>query len=357
MKQAGDEVSQQEKIIAVTGAAGFVGSAVVKELLEHGYSVRALVRPTSKLDQLAERLCCVPNQLAEQPRLTLYQGDITDPTSLATCFSSADTIIHIAALFRQAKHPPEVYRAVNITGTENVLQIAKKSGAKRVVHCSTVGVHSHIPRPPADEEEAYRPGDIYQETKCEGEKRALEWFRQGKIPGIVIRPAMIWGPGDERTRKLFRGVAKGTFPFIGWRETKLHWVSVLDLARAFRLAAEVEMGEGKEVKSGEIFIIGGKSDITLKELLQKIAHAVGVNPPKLRIPALPVQLAGSLCEAICIPLGIEPPLHRRRVDFFTKDRSFSIQKARNLLNYEPRGTIDQEIEEIVTWYQNHHQLT
>ncbi|NBW40443.1 NAD-dependent epimerase/dehydratase family protein [bacterium] len=334
-------------IVLITGAAGFVGSYVVKEFLESGHTVRAFVRSSSNLAQLARVLGVAEEGLADVAGLSFAVGDITEFNSLDQAMDGVATVIHIAALFREAKHGEDMYRRVNIEGTRNVLEAAERAGVAKVVHCSTVGVHSHIPNPPANEDEEYRPGDIYQETKCEGEKVALDFFQKSRVNGVVIRPAMIWGPGDERTLKLFKGILKGRFPFIGWGKTYLHWVSVIDLAKAFRLAAETE------IPSGEVFIIAGKESILLKDLLGKIAMMLGRTPTRLRLPALPFQVAGTLCELLCRPLGIEPPLHRRRVDFFTKTRAFSTMKAAELLQYEPRGSIDDEIREIIQWYEQH----
>ena len=131
--------------------------------------------------------------------------------------------------------------------------------------------------------------------------------------------------------KLFKGVAERRFPFIGWGTTYLHWISVIDLAHAFRLALE------SELPSGEVFIIAGKDPVSLKDLLQQIADAFGVRPPILRIPALPVQIVGSLCELICRPFGIEPPIYRRRVDFFTKTRCLLLRRLTECSGFSPEG--------------------
>ncbi len=319
----------------VTGANGFVGSNLCRELLANGYTVRAMHRKGSDCSSI------------EGLDLERVEGDIRDRGALDSACDGQEVVFHIAALFRQAKFPDEVYREINVDGVQNVIDAAAAAGVQRMVHCSTVGVHSHIPDPPADESEAYRPGDIYQETKCEGEQLALRAFREGKIHGTVIRPAMIWGPGDTRTLKLFAGVAKGRFPYIGWGKTYLHWILVTDLARAFRLAAEAD------IPSGEVFIIAGERAVPLGELLELIAEAFGRKAPSIRIPAFPVQLMGSLCEAVCVPFGIEPPLYRRRVDFFTKTRSFSSQKARDLLRFEPELTLKGEVDRIASWYREH----
>jgi nucleoside-diphosphate-sugar epimerase len=162
--------------------------------------------------------------------------------------------------------------------------------------------------------------------------------------GCVIRPAMIWGPGDERTVKLFRLIQKRRLPVIGFGRTELHWVMVDDVARAFRLAAETEGIDG------EVFIIAGRVAVPMTRLFDLIAHSVGVDRLKLRIPALPIQLLGTVVEAVSVPLGLEPPIYRRRVDFFTKTRSFDGSKAQRVLGYEPGRSIQEEIEEIVASY-------
>jgi len=319
----------------VTGANGFVGSRLCRELLEHRYHVRALHRPNSDISTLGDL------------DVEKVEGDVTDPASLRKAFSGIDVVFHIAALFRQAKHPPSVYHQVNVEGTRNVFNAAIQNGVSRIIHCSTVGVHSHIPNPPANESEEYRPGDIYQETKCEGEKVALSFFNEGKIEGAVIRPAMIWGPGDSRTLKLFKGIANRRFPLIGTGRTLLHWILVDDLVSAFRLAAE------KEDPSGEVYIIAGERPVEMKYLIDSVAKAFKVKPPPFRIPAFPIQLIGTLVEAVCIPFGIEPPIYRRRVDFFTKTRAFDSTKAARELSFKPAHSFEEEVELICNWYREH----
>ncbi|RMD87964.1 MAG: NAD-dependent epimerase/dehydratase family protein [Candidatus Dadabacteria bacterium] len=323
-----------EKIL-VTGATGFVGTRLCKELVEHGYSVRGMHRASSNIEPIKDM------------GVELVEGDVTEKESLLAAMDGVDTVYHIAALFREAKHPDEVYWKVNRDGVVNVLEAAYTVGVDRVVHCSTVGVHSHIPNPPADESEAYRPGDIYQLTKCEGEKEARRWFESGKLKGVIIRPAMIWGPGDKRTLKLFRGIARRRLPIIGTGKTLLHWVLVDDLAAAFRLAGE------REEAVGNIYIIAGERPVELEYLFFQIAKELGVQTFPFRIPAKPIQLLGSMVEAVCVPFGIEPPIYRRRVDFFTKTRAFDYSRAKRDLGYLPSHTFEEEVGIIAKWYRDH----
>lgn len=316
----------------VTGATGFVGSRLCRELCENGYAVRALHRPTSDLSSLAG----LP--------IEYCVGDVTDRGSLKEALSGVEVVFHVAALFREAKHPDEVYWQVNVEGTRNVFEESIAAGVKRIIHCSTIGVHSHIPNPPAAEDEAYRPADIYQRTKCEGEKLALSYFKDKRIEGAVIRPAMIWGPSDKRTLKLFKGIKEKKLPMIGTGETLTHWVLVDDLVKGFRLAGE------QEGQYGEIYIIAGDRPVKLEYVYRTIASKLGVELWPFRIPALPIQVLGSIVEAICVPFGIEPPIYRRRVDFFTKTRAFNCEKARSRLGYQPARTFEEEVDYIAGWY-------
>lgn len=313
------------KAALVTGGNGFVGTAVCKELLDHDYTVRVLHRPQSDVTSLAGL------------NVELVAGDIRDRGSLKEAMDEIDVVFHIAALFRQAKHPDETYYEINVEGTRNVFEVAIDCGVSKVIHCSTGGVHSHIPNPPAAEDEAYRPGDIYQVTKCEGEKVALSFFSDGKIKGNVIRPAMIWGPGDTRTLKLFKGIKNKKMPLIGSGKTHVHWVLVSDLAASFRLAAE------KDAVNNEVFIVAGERAVPMQYLFETIARYFNVTPPAFKIPALPVQVVGTCVELLCKPLGIEPPIYRRRVDFFTKTRWFNWEKAKRLLGYQPKHSFEDEV--------------
>jgi len=316
----------------VTGAAGFVGAEIVRQLVARGDRVVGMVRQESQQQEIRD--------LGAEPRL----GDIRNREEVDKAMEDVDGVFHIAALFRQADQPDSAYAAVNIDGVRTVLEAAADAGVKRVVHCSTVGVLGHIEHPPADENTPFNPGDIYQRTKMEGEQLALDIFRKEKVRGVVIRPAMIYGPGDTRTRKLFRMLAKERFFYVGRGDNLVHFIDVRDLARAFILAME------KEERNAEIYIIAGKRAMPLREFCGIAAAELGVKPPALKIPVKPMQWAGSLCEAVCVPFGISPPLYRRRVDFYTKDRSFNGAKAETELGFTPAQSPEEEIADILKDY-------
>jgi nucleoside-diphosphate-sugar epimerase len=218
---------------------------------------------------------------------------------------------------------------------------------RRVVHCSTVGVHGDVEHPPADEEAPLRPGDIYQATKLEGEEVARSAGQRLNVEVTIVRPTGIYGPGDRRLLKLFRGVARRRLPMLGKGEIFYHLTYIDDLVEGFRLCGE------HPAAANRTYILAGPEVTTLKELTALIAQAAGVVPPRLHLPVWPFWIAGAACEAVCVPFGIEPPLYRRRVDFYTKSRSFDISRARREIGYAPRVALQEGISRTLAWYRDH----
>ena len=316
----------------VTGANGFTGSYLTKNLLNKGYQVKALVRKNANLDLIKGlHVEFVYADLAKDP----VDGIMND----------VDVVYHIAAAYRVENVPQKYFWDVNVEGTRKLLNEAKKAGVKRFVHSSTVGVQGEIKNPPAKEEDPYRPGDYYQESKVEGEKLALEFFKKENLKGTVVRPVGIYGPGDMRFLKLFKFINNNKFRMIGNGKVFYHLTFVEDLAEGIALSGE------KEKAIGEVFTIGGEGYLTLSELVKKIANVLDKPvPDKMSIPVWPVWFAGLLCEIACKPFGITPPIYRRRVDFFIKDRAFDISKAKRLLGYQPKVSLEEGLKITADWY-------
>lgn len=317
----------------VTGATGFTGSHLTLALLARGYAVRALVRDPQRAQLLAER------------GAELAVGDLTLPPDVARAVQGCDIVFHVAALYREARHPDSAYWDVNVEGTRNVLDAAARERVARVVHCSTVGVHGDV-EVPADESAPYAPGDIYQETKLAAEQLARERFAHG-LCGVVVRPAGIYGPGDRRFLKLFRAVKNGTFRMIGRGDTLYHMSYIDDVVEGMIVCGE------HPAAVGGVFILAGPRYTSLRELVGATARAVGRRPPRGRVPLQPVMLAARVTENVCRRLGVEPPLHRRRVEFFVKNRGFCIDKARRELGFEPRVDLAEGLLRTARWYEAH----
>ncbi|MGB3345703.1 MAG: NAD(P)-dependent oxidoreductase [Candidatus Humimicrobiia bacterium] len=320
--------------VLVTGGTGFAGSHLVNRLISDGFKVRVIARSSKKAEKLKEK------------GVEIILGDITDKDMVKKAVKGVKKVYHLAANWRTAGVSDKVYWDVNVGGTKNLLEASTKENIERFVHCSTMGVHGHVDEIPSNENTRYNPGDIYQVTKLEGEKLALNFYKEKGLPVSVIRPCAIYGPGDMRLLKMFRAIAKKRFIMLGSGEILYHMVYVTDLAEGFRLAAD------KEEAIGEPFLIGGEEYVSLNKLTEMIAKEIGVSPPKIHFPVWPVELLGTIVEKICIPFKIEPPIYRRRVLFFTKDRAFDISKAKNILGYRPKVDLITGIKQTVKWYKD-----
>jgi len=322
------------KKVLVTGATGFTGGYLCKELSKRGYEVTVLVRESS-----------IPKLEIKCGKSVKYIiGDLSKPETIKGKISDIDIIYHIAALYRQEGVSQNLFFKVNLEGTRVLLDEAIRTNVKKFVHCSTVGVQGEISNPPAKEDAPYKPGDHYQRSKLEGEKLALSYFKDGKIDGVIVRPVGIYGPGDDRFLKLFKHIYNGNFKMIGKGKALYHLTFVQDLVDGIILAGE------KNTKSGEIYTLGGNEFLPLDELVKLLGEIMQKPVSKLKIPLFPVYIAAFFCEIICRILKIEPPLFRRRLDFFTKDRAFDISKAKRELGYLPKVPLKEGLKLTFDWY-------
>lgn len=316
----------------VTGGSGFTGGHLVKKLLDWNINVRVLARPTSKIDNL--------KKLGAE----IIIGDIIDKDSVFKAVKGMDKVFNIAAAYRESNLPDKAYWDVNFKGTRNIINACLKYEVSRFVYCSTIGVVSSVKNPPADETAPYSPGDVYQESKYAAEKEVLRYVRDKKLPASVVRPCAIYGPGDLRLLKMFRMIAHKKFYMIGSGNALYHMVYIKDLVSGFILASE------KKEAIGEVFIIGGERYTTLNELFQIIADEFDVKLPKIHLPLIPVEILSAIIEYIYKPFGKKPPLYRRRIAFFKKNRAFDISKAIRVLGYKPEFDLKTGIHLTAKWY-------
>ena len=317
----------------VTGATGFTGGHLARALRRQGRDVRAIVRAEDARS----------SALAAEG-IDVRQGDLRDADSLRRALGGIDIVYNIGANYRQASAGRDNYYAVNAAAVATLVELAAATGVRRVVQCSTVGVHGNVEHPPGNEDAPLRPGDDYQRSKLEGERLGREAAARHDVELVIARPSGIYGPGDRRLLKLFRGVSRRTFVTLGSGDIFYHLTYVDDLVEGFRLCGEVSRAAGRT------YILAGGEVTPLNELVRRIAAAAGVRPPSLRAPVWPFWVAGALCEAVCVPLRIEPPIYRRRVDFFTKSRAFDIARARQELGYSPQVGLDEGIRRTLAWY-------
>lgn len=320
--------------VALTGASGYTGSRILERLVTRGDEVRALVREGSVTPGLSST------------GTEIVAGALGEAEAARRLVEGCEAVMHVAAVYRTASHPDSYYRQVNVEGTRILLEAARAAGVRRFVHTSTVGVHGDVKNPPADENAPLAPSDIYQQTKAEAEGLAREFGRASGLEVSIVRPGAIYGPGETRLLKVFKSIARGRYAVVGAGTPHYHLAYIDDLVDGFLLALD------RAEAAGETFIIAGPDSISQDDLAREIAKATGGSVWPFHIPAWPIQRIGDVVEAVCVPLGVEPPLHRRRVDFWVKNRSFSIEKARRLLGYSPRVKAVEGIQRTARWYRD-----
>jgi nucleoside-diphosphate-sugar epimerase len=319
----------------VTGATGFSGSLLVEKLVKLGARVTAIHRRDN-----------IPKQLDGLP-IRWLKGEVYDPEIIRQGCEDVHYIFHVAGAYRQAGINDDAYRHVHVDSTRLLANEALKQPAfKRFVHISTVGVHGHIERIPADETAPFNPGDIYQETKTQAEQWICQFAAEQNLPLTVIRPAAIYGPGDRRLLKVFRMAKLPVVPILGFSAGYYHLIHVDDFTDCLILAAS------HPAALGQIFICGNEKPIRFKDMIRTIAGELGRHPLFIRLPAGPFFALGWMCEVLCRPLGLEPPIYRRRVAFFTKDRAFDTSKLRTQLGFTGRYDNERGIREVCKWYLN-----
>ncbi len=320
-------------IVLVTGATGFTGQVLVRKLCALPVKVRALVRASSNRGTLAG----LPVEWVE--------GDVYDEQAIARATEGVAYIFHVAAAYRDPSLADDEYHRVHVLSTQRLAEAAiRQPGFLRFVLVSTVGVHGHIEQPPADETAPFHPGDIYQRTKAEAEQWLHSFARDRTLPYSVIRPAAIYGPGDRRLLKVFRMARAPLFPMLGRGRSLYHLIHVDDLTEAIIRAA------WHPAALGEAFICGDPEAIPLEQMGRLIADELGRRFRPVRLPAWPFFLLADITEAICRPLKLSPPIYRRRVAFFTKDRSFDTRKVRERLGLRYQWTTEAGLRATARWY-------
>jgi dihydroflavonol-4-reductase len=318
----------------VTGATGFVGSAVVRALLARGRRVRVLARPNSDRRNLAG--------LAVE----IAEGAMEDPRSLACAVAGCRYVYHVAADYRiWVPDPAPMFRA-NVDGTRDLLTAALDAGAERVVYTSSVATLGLVAGGSADEETPSNIDDMigpYKRSKFAAEEVARELVRERGLPVVIVNPSTPVGPGDIKptpTGRLIVEAARGQMP--AFVDTGLNIVHVDDVAEGHLAAAE-------KGRIGERYILGGEN-MALAEILAEVAQAVGRRPPWLRVPhgvLFPVAIGAELAARVT---GRDPFVTLDGVRMSRKKMYFTSEKASHELAYAPRPA-RQAIADAVTWFE------
>ena len=321
--------------VLVTGATGFVGSAVARRLRDEGHELRLLARPGSDRRNLAEL------------QAEIVEGDLNDAASLSRACAGCEALFHVAADYRTwVPKPEEIYRA-NVEGTRSILQAAVSANLQRIVYTSSVATLG-IPGDgtPGDETTPVTLADMvghYKRSKFMAEEVAHEFVRAG-APIVIVNPSTPIGPRDVKptpTGRIVLDAAAGRMP--AYVDTGLNIAHVDDVAGGHWLAY-------RKGRIGERYVLGGY-DLPLREILAEIASIVGRKPPSIRLPHAAVLPVAYAAEALARLTGIKPVATVEEVRMSKKRMYFSCEKARRELGYSPRPA-RQALEDAVRWFRD-----
>lgn len=323
----------------VTGATGFLGSALVAELITRRQTVRMLARDGKRARQ----------QFGDA--VTIIPGDITDAAQVQQAVEGATVIYHLAGRLYHPSIPEELYRRTHVEGTRILLQACLgQTQLRRIVHASTTGVQGITGEVPATEDAPFAPTNAYEATKLEGELLALRAFQEQGLPVTVVRPGLVYGPGDLHLLGFFVAMKKGLFRVIDGGKASLHPVYIDDLVAALLLCA------GCPRATGRSYNIAGEHPVTIRELATAIAHALGRELPAGNIPLWLANLASDVFAVMPGMKGERAPLTRSRVKFLTNSRIYDISRARSELGYAPKVGLEEGMKFTASWYYKHHYL-
>jgi dihydroflavonol-4-reductase len=323
----------------VTGATGFLGSAVVRTLLDRGEAVRVLVRRESDRRNIAGL------------NVEVVEGNLNDPQSLRNAVKGCRTLYHAAADYRLWVRDPKQLYETNVTATRELLLLASEAGVERIVYTSSVATLGREPSGrPADERTPVTIDDMtghYKRSKFLAEEDVNRLVRDEKIPVVIVNPSTIIGPRDIRptpTGRMVEEAARGKIP--AFVDTGLNVVHVDDVA-----AGHVQAYEHGKI--GERYVLGG-DDMMLREILAEIASLVGRRPPRIRLPrgaVLPVAYIAEFAARIR-GSAVEPLVTVDGIKMSKKFMFFSSEKAKKAIGYAPRPGRE-ALADAVEWLRVH----
>jgi dihydroflavonol-4-reductase len=323
------------EIALVTGATGFVGSAVARALLTQGHRVKALARPGSDRRNLAG--------LEVEP----VTGDLDDPASLVPALQGCTALFHVAADYRLWVRDPQAMYRTNIDGTAAILRAAAAAGVARAVYTSSVATLGHRPDgQPADESTLATAAEMigpYKRSKYQAEDAARQAAAETGLPVVIVNPSTPIGPRDVKptpTGRIIVEAATGRIP--AFVDTGLNLVHVDDVAQGHLTA----FAQGVP---GERYILGGE-DFSLSAILAEIAVLVGRKAPKIRLPLAPIWPVALIAETVSRFTGREPMVTRDALRMARSTMFFSSDKARGALDYRPRPA-RQALVDALDWFQ------
>jgi nucleoside-diphosphate-sugar epimerase len=309
--------------IFVTGATGFIGAHFVERALAEGHDVIGLYRTDGRKHRaVIERL--------RAHGASFRRGDVMNAETFSDTLRGADCVCHFAAAFRESGADEGYFKRLNVEGTSNVARAAVAAGIKRFVQCGTAGIYGQRVAGTIDESAPIQPWNGYERSKLAADERVRQIATEAGMEYVILRPTAVYGPRDERLLKLFRSVQKGRFPLFGAGDGRRHMIYVTDLADAFLRACTAPAAANREL------IVAGPRAVPLREMLQTMARVANRPTFGPRLPLEPMLALAAVVEDTCKLLRIQPPIYRRRMDFYLNDAVFDSRRAQTVLGWQPK---------------------
>jgi dihydroflavonol-4-reductase len=319
----------------ITGGSGFIGSRLARLAVERGHAVTVV----TAVNNATERARCAALAKAG---IAVLVAPLEDSFALARALIAHEVVIHLAAAQHEAQAGESHFHQVNVEGTRRVLELAARAGVRRFVHGSTIGVYGAASGRVLDEQSTLAPDNPYGRTKAVAETVVRSF--DGPMETCIVRISETYGPSDMRLLKLFRGVQTGRYLTLGRGTNEHQLIYVDDLVRGLFAACNAPGA------SGETLVLAGSERVTTNAMVSAISAALDSRRHVFHAPMWPFVAAAHVFEATMSPLGLKPPLHRRRLDFFRKSFRFSTAKAERLLDFRAEITFMVGARRTAEWY-------
>jgi dihydroflavonol-4-reductase len=319
--------------ILVTGATGFIGRKLVSELLSANHDVTALVRESSNLQELPEKL-------------DLVYGDLLDSESLQAAVTGQEVVIHLAAYFDFYPSDVKLLYHVNVDGTQQLLDACSNTSVKRFIYISTTEVIGPVKHPPGNEETELRPQFHYSKSKVQAEGRVRETSSKSGFEYVILRPTGIMGEGDLYTAyEAIVAVNERQIPILpGDGKKHIMYTHLDDVVRGMLAAVEAKSAANQTI------ILCVDEPLTWNELFEYFGEILGVDPPRRKIPTVLAKLGIGLMSPYKNRKGTTFLWHMKTVQAMDEDRWYSNATAKRLLKWSPKLTMREGIKRAINWY-------
>jgi nucleoside-diphosphate-sugar epimerase len=320
-------MSIKYKNIFITGATGFLGSFIVKELIKQNINIKALVRKTSNLKRI------------KGLNIEIIYGDLDNENSLKEGVKNSDIIIHCAALKRGKKE--DFYKS-NEKGTRNLIEATKNENIKQFIYISSIAAMGPSDDVPLTEEDECKPISLYGKSKLEGEII----LKEAGLPYTILRPPIIYGPYDYDMSWIFKIISLGFRPHLDRKITMMYIDDVVE---------SVLQVIGNEIAINKTYILS-QGPYQWSEIVDKIATLLNVKGIKIKVPNYFLIWAGNICEKINSFFCIDIPLNREKAKEGTTNWIFSGEKIKKEIGFTPKWDLENGLKKTIEWYRQNNVL-